>query len=243
MQASKVEFRLRMPINAAIIILGLAAPWIEAFGIGKRISTLEWLALALSRAGLLSFTVATNALIGVATLIAAAGAVMRVWGTAYLGPATVNSLSMKAGTVMADGPYRYVRNPLYLGLWLMVAAMAFLMPPTGAVVAMVLLTIFLLRLILGEEAFLTAQLGEPYRAYLQAAPRIIPQFRSSLTSTGARPGWLRALAVETTPIGVLLAFAAFSWSYDYQLMLRVILICLGISIVARALMPGVVRAE
>jgi protein-S-isoprenylcysteine O-methyltransferase Ste14 len=241
MGATKIEFRLRMPINAAIIILGFAAPWIEAWGIGKRVSTLEWLALELSRTGLVRFTVATPVVIVIAALVAACAAIMRVWGTAYLGPATVNSMSMRAGAVMADGPYRYVRNPLYLGLWLMVAAMAFLMPPTGAVVSLVLITVFLLRLILGEETFLSAQIGEPYRAYLQAVPRIILRPRSALTRTGAKADWLRASLAEMTPIGVFLAFAVFSWSYDHQLMVRVILICLGISLVTRALMPGVAR--
>jgi protein-S-isoprenylcysteine O-methyltransferase Ste14 len=240
MGASKIEFRLRMAINAAIIILGFAAPWIEMWRIGTRVSTLEWLALELSRTGLLRFTVASVVVIAVAVLIAACAAIMRVWGTAYLGPATVNSMSMQAGAVMADGPYRYVRNPLYLGLWLMVAAMAFLMPPTGALVSLVLLTIFVLRLIGGEEAFLSAQLGETYRAYLDAVPRIIPQLRSPLQGTGAGADWFRALLAEMTPIGVFLAFAVFSWSYDHQLMIRVILICLGISIVVRAFMPGVV---
>ena len=62
------------------------------------------------------------------------GALLRVWGTAYLGTGTVNSLDMKAGSVVADGPYRYVRNPLYLGLWFMVAAMAFIMPVTRRIV-------------------------------------------------------------------------------------------------------------
>jgi protein-S-isoprenylcysteine O-methyltransferase Ste14 len=241
MGASKIEFRLRMPINAAIIILGFAAPWIEVWGIGRRISTLEWLALELSRAGLLRFTDASVVVIVVAALIAACAAIMRVWGTAYLGPATVNSMSMQAGAVMADGPYRYVRNPLYLGLWLMVAAMTFLMPPTGALVSLVLLTIFLFRLIRGEEAFLSAQLGEPYRAYLNAVPRVVPRLRSPLQSTGARANWFRALLSEMTPIGVFIALAVFSWSYDHQLMVRVIVICLGISLVVRALMPGAAR--
>ena len=36
---------------------------------------------------------------------------------------------------MADGPYRYVRNPLYIGLWCMVIAMAFLMPASGRIFA------------------------------------------------------------------------------------------------------------
>ncbi len=241
MGATKVEFRLRMPINAAIIILGFAAPWIEAWGIGTRVSTLEWLALELSRTGLVRFTVATPVVIIVAALIAACGAIMRVWGTAYLGPATVSSMSMQAGAVMADGPYRYVRNPLYLGLWLMVAAMTFLMPPTGAVVSLILLTIFVLRLIHGEEAFLSAQLGEPYRAYLRSVPRIIPRLRSARPRTGAKADWFRALLAEMTPIGVFLAFAVSSWSYDHQLMIRVILVCFGISLVVRALTPGVVR--
>jgi protein-S-isoprenylcysteine O-methyltransferase Ste14 len=243
MGATKLEFRLRMPINAAIIILGFAAPWIEAWGIGARVSTLAWLALELSRTGLVGFTIATPVVIVIAALIAACGAIMRVWGTAYLGPATVNSMAMRAGAVMADGPYRYVRNPLYLGLWLMVAAMAFLMPPTGAVVSLALLTLFVLRLIYGEEAFLTAQLGEPYCAYLRAVPRILPRLRCALPRTDAKADWLRALLAEMTPIGVFLAFAVFSWSYDHQLMVRVILVCLGISLVMRALMPGVMRAK
>src|SRR5258707_9156861 len=134
MRESAIEFRFRMAINAAIIILGLWSPWINAWGLGQRIPLLEWLALELSRLGLLRFTVASPIVIVAAASIAATGAVFRVWGTAYLGPTTVNRLQMKAGAVMADGPYRFVRNPLYLGLWCMVAAMAFLMPPTGALV-------------------------------------------------------------------------------------------------------------
>jgi len=52
MGASAIEFRLRMVINAAIIILGFWSPWIEAWHIGRRMSLLEWLALELSRTGL-----------------------------------------------------------------------------------------------------------------------------------------------------------------------------------------------
>jgi protein-S-isoprenylcysteine O-methyltransferase Ste14 len=232
-----------MPINAAIIILGFVAPWIETWGIGKRISTLEWLAIQISRTGLLRFTVATTLVIIIAALIAACGAIMRVWGTAYLGPATVNSMSMQAGAVISGGPYRYLRNPLYLGLWLMAAALVFLMPPTGALASLILLTLFLMRLIFGEEGFLSAQIGEPYREYLRAVPRILPRLRTTLPSAGSKPQWLHALLVEMTSIGVFLAFAVFSWSYDHQLMIRVIVICLGISLVMKALVPGVLRAE
>lgn len=229
-----------MAINAAIIILGFLSPWIETFAWGRRIPLLEWLALELSRAGLLRFTVASPAVIVFAALIAAKAVLFRVWGTAYLGPATVMSMQMKARGVMADGPYRFLRNPLYLGLWCMAAALAFLMPPTGALVSMVLLTVFLLRLTLAEEAFLTAKLGEPYLEYLRAVPRFIPHLgASSLPPGGSQAHWFRAVLVETTPIGIFIALSVFSWSYDNRLMERVILIGFGFSLIARALMPGV----
>ena len=41
------------------------------------------------------------------------------------------------------------------------------------------------RLILGEEAFLTGQLGEPYREYLRAVPRLIPRWHSNLPQADA----------------------------------------------------------
>jgi len=237
MRASRIEFRLRMAINAAIIILGFWAPWIEAWGLGRRITLLEWLALELGRTGLVRFTVGVAALIVVSALIAAAGAALRVWGTAYLGTGTVNSVDMKAGGVVADGPYRYVRNPLYLGLWCMVAGMAFIMPVTGALFATVLITIFLMRLILAEEAYLTAEIGEPYRLYKNAVHRLLPRLHTNVQSSGSRPDWLRAVLAELLPIGVFVALAFLSWSYDSRLVGRTILVFFGASLVARALMP------
>lgn len=237
MRATAIEFRLRMAINAAIIVLGFWAPWIDAWHIGSHVSLLEWLALELSRMGLLSFTLATPVVIVAAALLSGIGALLRVWGTAYLGAGTVQSMSMKAQGVMADGPYRYVRNPLYLGLWFMVAGLAFLMPPTGALFAIVLISVFLLRLILGEEAFLSSQLGEPYRAYLASAPRLIPRLRTTVAHRGRKPNWLRGALAELLPIGVFFTLAALSWSYDNRLMGRAILIVFGASLVVRALLP------
>jgi protein-S-isoprenylcysteine O-methyltransferase Ste14 len=221
-----------------VIAIGFWSPWIEAWGAGSRISLLEWVALEISRVGLLSFTFATPAVILLAALIALIGAVLRVWGTAYLGPGIVNNAEMKAGAVLADGPYRHVRNPLYLGSWCMVFAMSFLMPATGALLVMIVLSILLLRLILGEEAFLTAQLGEPYRAYQRAVPRIFPRLRSNLPRAGRKAHWGRAVLSELNPISVFLVFAIFSWTYNNWLMVRAIVISYGIALVVKALMPG-----
>ncbi len=174
-------------------------------------------------------------------LVAGVGALLRVWGTACLGTGAVNSFDMKAGVVVADGPFRYVRNPLYLGLWCMVAAMAFVMPVSGAVFALVLISVFLLRLILAEEAFLSARIGETYQLYLRTVPRLFPRFHAHPERSGGKPHWGRAILAELTPIGVFIALAFLSWSYDARLIGRAILISFGVSLVARALIPNAPR--
>jgi protein-S-isoprenylcysteine O-methyltransferase Ste14 len=237
MRASAIEFRLRMFINTAIIVLGFWAPWTEPLGIGRRTPLLEWLALHLSRLGLLPFSTAVPVVIMVGAVLAAIAMTLRVWGTATLGPGTVADPDMQAGAVMASGPYRYVRNPLYLGIWFMAAAMTLLMPPTGALVAMILITIFLFRLILAEENFLTAHLGEPYTQYLRTVPRLIPRLRTPLPATINKPQWTRAFLAELTSIGIFISLAFLSWSYDRTLMIKAILVSFGASLVVRALMP------
>jgi protein-S-isoprenylcysteine O-methyltransferase Ste14 len=237
MKASAIEFRLRMWIQVLIIALGFWSPWIGLLDLSRRYASLAWLALEISRSGLTSFTVATPIVIVLGAVAALVGAVLRVWGVAYLGYGVVHHGDMQGGTVMAAGPYRYVRNPLYLGGWFMVLAMCLLMPPTGALFTLILVSIFLLRLILAEEAFLSAKLGEPYREYLRLVPRIVPRFRSTVPAAQAQPHWLVAFGTEINPIGVFFTLAVLSWTYDNLLMIKAVLIIFGISLVVKALMP------
>jgi protein-S-isoprenylcysteine O-methyltransferase Ste14 len=237
MRATFIEFRLRLLIIAVLIGVGYWAPWIDSAHTATRISLLEWLALEVSRVGILPFASATPAVIILGTIIAAIGAFLRVSGTAWMGSATVNSLDMQAGHFVVDGPYRYVRNPLYLGTWFTIAAISFTMPASGAAVCMALVSIFVLRLVLAEETFLTAQLGEPYVLYLRTVPRLFPRLRTA-SPTGRTPRWGHALLAETFPLGMLLILAGLSWRYNNSLMLRAILINLGISLVIRAFLPA-----
>jgi protein-S-isoprenylcysteine O-methyltransferase Ste14 len=239
MKASAIEFRLRMLIMVAIVVLGFYAPWIEWWGLGTRRPLIEWLPLELSRSGALSFAVAVPIVICLGAILAFLGATFRVWGAAYLNYATIHHGEMLGGAVMADGPYRFLRNPLYVGGWFMMAAIAFLMPPTGALVSFTLFTVFLLRLILAEEEFLGVSLGEPYSQYLKAVPRLIPRLRASLPSSGQRPHWGAALITEINPIGIFISLAVLSWRYDYLLMLKAVLISFGASLVVRAFMRPV----
>ena len=132
MRASAIEFRFRMVIQIVIVVLGFWAPWLGTSDLGRHIATLGWLALEISRLGIASFTVATHIVIVLGALAAAIGAVLRVWGAAWLGCDIVHHGQMQGGAVMAAGPFRYMRNPLYLGGWFMMIALSLLMPPSGA---------------------------------------------------------------------------------------------------------------
>ncbi len=64
---------------------------------------------------------------------------------------------MHGEVVVAAGPYRRLRNPLYLGTFIHTFALALLMPPTGAIFCIIAVFLFQLRLIAGEEYFLTSK--------------------------------------------------------------------------------------
>ena len=237
MKASAFEFRFRLWISFVIIVLGFWAPWIEPMQWGTRTTT--WLCLGFHISAL-GVTATTGIVIAtwLTIAVAAVAALLRVCGTAYLGAGIVNDAEMKAGLVIADGPYRYLRNPLYLGSWLMAAAIATLMPPTGATVCMVLLSVFLIRIVLAEEAYLTTQLGEPYTAYKRAVPRLLPGLGREVAAGYRHPNWGRALLSEITPIGVLVSFAALSWDYNSNLLIRAIIVSFGLSLIVKALLPA-----
>lgn len=236
MKATPFEFRFRIFIAAALYILGFWAPW-PRYGAVAPSSTLwlaattifaRWQWLPLDDAALLVTTLAI--------LFALAGAALRVWGTAYLGSTVVHSPSMQAVQVRATGPYRYVRNPLYLGTCLFSAGVSILMPPTGALFFLLASAIFYFRLILAEEDYLTRQLGEPYEEYRLRVPRLLPKLRPLTAASEANPHWGQSLLAEIYSVGFSLCLAVLAWRYQPRLLIRCLLICFGLSLVSRALL-------
>jgi protein-S-isoprenylcysteine O-methyltransferase Ste14 len=243
MKASAVEFRLRFLIHLGVVVLGFTAPWNYLVHVDKARSVWLPAAIALERTGWLSLTAAANALLAAGILLALAGAWLRTWGAAYLGSAVVKDGAMHGGAVVADGPYRYVRNPLYLGTWLHLFALGLLMPASGAVFVVVVLGVEQLRLIGGEEAFLARTLGEPYRAYMARVPRLVPSLRTRVDGAGARPAWGTAVLGEIYMWGVVVAFVAVGWRYNAEMVTQGVLVALGVSLVARAFVPKAAVTE
>jgi protein-S-isoprenylcysteine O-methyltransferase Ste14 len=236
MKATPQEFRFRFFILAVIYLLGFVAPWDYWLHLDS-IRTWQLVASWPARAGWLSFSAATIVVLLLGIVCALIGALLRTWGTAYLSPAIVQDHAMHGEGVIAAGPFRYVRNPLYLGNILHTFALSLLMPPTGAIFCILAIGIFQLRLIAAEESFLTTKLGEPYTAYCAKVPRLIPALTPRVPASTIQPRWLLAFFGEIYMWGVVVSFAFLGWRYNSILLIKGVLISLGISLIVRALLP------
>lgn len=237
MKATHFEFRFRIWIALILYILGFWAPWTRYGDVAP--DTTAWLALSttLARWRWLPLDQATILVTVLAIAFTIAGAALRIWGTAYLGSSIVHSSAMHAGAVTAAGPYRFVRNPLYLGAIFFALGVSILMPPSGAAVFIPLLALLYFRLILGEEDYLAQQLGTPYLDYRQRVPRLLPSLRPRVAAPGAHGRWLEAAVAECFMPGYALCLVVLAWRYQPELLIRCLLVCFGISLIARALLP------
>ena len=74
--------------------------------------------------------------------------------------------------LVRDGPYRFTRNPMYLGLVLMLLGLSLVFSlDWGVPLAPVLWLVLHHGVVLREEAYLTAKFGDPYREYLDRTRR------------------------------------------------------------------------
>ncbi len=83
-------------------------------------------------------------------------------------------------TLVTDGPYRFVRHPMYaafLLLWTLLALIAanWFVAATGIGAFAVVLVVRTPR----EERLLLSRFGDEYRSYMQHTGRIVPRLRSS----------------------------------------------------------------
>jgi protein-S-isoprenylcysteine O-methyltransferase Ste14 len=243
MKATPFEFRFRVAIVTLLYVLGFWVPREHYLHSGGAITTWLELSGALASAHWLPLSYATILVTTLAILFALKGTFFRVWGTAYLGTAIVHDKAMHAQQVVAAGPYRYTRNPLYLGTLLFSVGVSILMPPSGAIVFLVLQSILYLRLVLGEEALLAERQGEAYLTYKQRVPRFLPSLWPRVPASAAKPQWLQSLLAESYYIALSACFVVLAWRYNAWILIKCVIICFGASLVLRALVPRTINAE
>ena len=236
MRATTFEYRFRFLLHGLIFWLGFWSPWSESLGLTTK-STWLTLSSLLARGGWLTFFAATQAVLALALVFLLLGAWLRVWGSAFVGADVVRSRDMHSRALLADGPYRRTRNPLYLGTLLHTVGISILMPPSGAVFTIALIWLLQVRLALAEEPFLAARFGQPYVDYRARVPRFLPSPTPLVPAAGQPGRWWLALAGEFYFVAVVVVMAIWGWQFNALPLKRGVLISLGVWLVLYGLLP------
>ena len=109
--------------------------------------------------------------------LAAAGAALWAWSVLQFIRARGTPVPLSPpSVVIRDGPYRYCRNPMLGGVFLMLFGLGLLLG--SAALTFILTPLFILASLLEfkliEEPELEKRLGEPYRRYRAQTPLLIP---------------------------------------------------------------------
>lgn len=172
-----------------------------------------------------------------ASLFAIVAAAIRTWATAYLNSEVMIAKRVQTSRLVADGPYRYVRNPLYLGNILLAIGFGLMASRVGCAILIVGMTVFVYRLILREEAGIAARQGDSYRAYCAAVPRLLPALRPQLPSAKGAPSWADGFLGEAFMWVLAASLVAFTATLKQQ----VFFVLLGSSFVVYAACLAIIK--
>jgi hypothetical protein len=101
-------------------------------------------------------------------LIVVLGTIIRIWASGYL---------IKKKRLTTWGPYRYVRNPLYLGTFIIGLGLCIVQRSLFfLIIYLAIFTFVYYFQIKYEEKELEAIFGEEYREYCRKVPRLFPRF-------------------------------------------------------------------
>lgn len=132
----------------------------------------------------------------------------RLSGTAYLRGDVVFAANVQRDRLIVAGPFRYVRNPLYLGNVLLALGMGLYAPPLGFAIIVLGNTVFVAALAHEEAEQLASRYGADYAAYRVAVPAFLPRITPWTLAGGAsiEPEFRAALLAEsfTLAMGVAL---------------------------------------
>jgi protein-S-isoprenylcysteine O-methyltransferase Ste14 len=153
--------------------------------------------------------------VGVALVFAAGW--IRSWATSYLRYDIMRNPRIHTDRLICDGPFRYLRNPLYLGNLLMVAGVTPMLPRTGVVVLVAGSVLFVSRLVMREEMEMQQTHGESFLEYCRTVPRWLPSTRRSEKSTMYTPSFVNGVLGELLLWIIALAMAAYAATFDIRI--------------------------
>jgi hypothetical protein len=163
-----------------------------------------------------------RAVLALSAILVAIATGVRTWAGAYLRADIVFDTKVHSDRLVAGGPYRFVRNPLYLGNLILAAGIALLYSRVGAVVLMLGNLFVIERLIGREEAALIETQGESYRAFLAAVPKLVPSMSPRLPKDDLRANWPQAFLGEAHLWLLSLDGFVLAWRLDRKLYFQIL---------------------
>ncbi len=204
MRATNWEFKNRAMLFGLIFGVSFSAYFLDAQNSAAALA--NWLGTALG----IDANLVARLLLALATCLLVAAALMRTWASSYLQANVVYASEVKTASLVADGPYRRVRNPLYFANVLLAIGMGAMMSRIGFFVAILAMLVFCYRLILREESELQSSQGAQYDLYRKAVPRLWPALRPRTDSAGGQPRWNEGFKAEFWCWGFAISVAAFA---------------------------------
>jgi protein-S-isoprenylcysteine O-methyltransferase Ste14 len=167
--------------------------------------------------------------LAIGIVVTFAGEAIRIWALSYAGGST-RTLSPDVGRLITGGPFGHVRNPLYLGNFLVSMGVCLAAWPVqwsytilGSPEIPWLLPVFLLAFALQygfivalEEGTLAGKLGGEYKKYCQKVPRWLPRlshFGPRFPEKGDTRAAFRAerRTLQTVCVTLLVVVGIFMW--------------------------------
>ncbi|HME88845.1 MAG TPA: isoprenylcysteine carboxylmethyltransferase family protein [Chthoniobacterales bacterium] len=194
MRATRFEFQYRFWVISAIYFVAF---FLSAFDHAPFIVALRhFVAPSIVRDSAEAETFA-RIVITIGALFVFLSAAIRTWGAAYLRSSVVHDTSQHSEALVADGPFRYTRNPLYLANLPMAIGIGVLASRSGFIFLVVANWIFVYRLIFREEESLRKTQGEPYLSYSRSVSRFWPSLWPRVSAGNHQPQWGQAFGGES----------------------------------------------
>ncbi len=156
-------------------------------------------------------------------IVSLAGLAVRAITIAYIpkGTSGRNTTAQKASSLNCTGFYSIVRNPLYIGNYLMLSGITLLWQSWELVVINTLLFVAVyLPIILVEEAFLLREFGREYMHYAARVPCMLPNPRLWVRPD-RRGDWRMVLRREHDSVmSLVVGFTVLTHIRDYLILKR-----------------------
>lgn len=152
------------------------------------------LALLFTAPSMLRRSTAFMALLWIGYALVIVGVLGRIYCSAFIG-------GRKNDTIVRQGPFSVVRNPLYVFSFLAtlgVGLQSGMFSLTALLAAAFI--VYYAQVVRKEEAFLLHKFGEPYQSYMNEVPRWLPKFSlwSEPEQVEAMPRFLRKTALDAS---------------------------------------------